>query len=89
MPSIVDFACWVAVVALVSAFLLSLAVKWGWLEWMQVHAPNGVLERLLGCKFCVSFWTGAALSLALAAVTGEWLLLAVPVCSTLLTRELW
>ena len=82
MPSIVDFACWVAVVALVSAFLLSLAVKWGWLEWMQVHAPNEVLERLLGCKFCVSWWMCVAVSSAAWAVTGYAAFAGVPFCAT-------
>ena len=86
---ITEFICWVACVGAAAAFLLSLLAKWGWLEWMQVHAPCEMLSRLLGCKFCLSFWTCAALSLSLAAVTGEWALLAVPVCSTLITRELW
>ena len=89
MCSIVDFACWTAIVSLVSAFLLSLCVKWGWLEWMQVHAPCEMLSRLLGCKFCLSFWTGVAVCAVIAAVTGTWPVLLAPPCATLITRELW
>ena len=35
-----EFICWVAVVALIAAFALSLADKWGIIEYLQVHAPN-------------------------------------------------
>lgn len=84
-----DFICWVAVVAMASAFVLSLAVKWGWLEWLQVHAPNELLNKLFNCKFCCSFWVSVGISLILCVATGEWVLLAVPVCATLITRELW
>ena len=89
MLGIVNFACYVAIVSLSAAFLLSLAVKWGWLEWLQVHAPSDFLHELFSCKFCCSFHVSAIISLTLCVVTGEWLLLAVPVCSTVITRELW
>ncbi len=89
MLGIMEFVCWVAVVALVAAFVLGLAVKWGWLEWLQVHAPNDFFAKLLNCKFCCSFWVGLIISLTLLAVTAHWSLLAVPFCSTIITRELW
>lgn len=86
---IVDFVCWVAVVALTAAFLLGLAVKWKWLEWLQVHAPNEFLGKLFNCKFCCSWWVSVIISLTLSVVTRQWWLLAVPVCSTIIARELW
>lgn len=86
---IVDFLCWVAVVAFAAAFLLGLAVKWHWLEWLQVHAPNDFFGKLFNCKFCCSWWVSVAISLTLCLATGQWVLLAVPVCSTVITRELW
>lgn len=89
MCSVIEFACWAGVIALAAAFLLSLCVKWGWLERAQVAAPNDFFEKLLSCKFCCSFWVCAGLALVAASVTGCWALLAAPVCSTLITRELW
>lgn len=89
MVTVIEFACWTGVVALAAAFFLSLAVKWGWLEWAQIHAPNEFLEKLLNCKFCCSWWTGVIISLTLCVMTGHWYLIAVPICSTLITRELW
>ena len=86
---IFEFFSWVAVVALSAAFLLGLAVKWNWLEWLQVHAPNEFLHKLFSCKFCCSFWMGLAISLTLCVATGEWILLLAPVCTTVITRELW
>lgn len=84
-----EFICYVAVVALASAFFLGLAVKWRILEWLQVHAPNEFFGRMFNCKFCCSFWVGVVISLTLCVVTGQWTLLAVPICSTVITRELW
>ena len=86
---IVNFISWVAAVALAAAFLLSLSVKWGWLEWLQVHAPNAFFEKLFNCKFCCSWWVSVLISLTLCVATGDWWLLFIPVCSTVITRELW
>lgn len=89
MCAIIAFACWVAVVALSAAFALSLAVKWQWMEWLQVHAPNEFFEQMFNCKFCMSWWVSVLISLTLCIVTGNWWLLLVPVCSTIIARELW
>ena len=86
---IIEFACWVAVVSLAAAFLLNLAVKWGILEWLQVHAPNDFFGKLFNCKFCCSFHTAMIISLFLCLGNGQWILLLVPLFSTVITRELW
>lgn len=86
---IIEFACWMAVIALAAAFLLSLSVKWKWLEWLQVHALNAFLHELFSCKFCCSWWMCVIISIILCVATGQWILLAAPVCSTLIARELW
>lgn len=81
--------CWMAVVSYLAAFLLNLAVKWGIMEWLQVHAPNAFFEKMFNCKFCCSFHTAMIISLILCLATGHWYLLAIPFCSTVITRELW
>jgi hypothetical protein len=85
----VEFVCWVAVIALASAFFLSLMVKWGWMEYLQVHAPNAFFEKLLNCKFCCSFWMALFISIILFLATGKELILVAPICTTIITRELW
>ena len=89
MFGIIEFVCWVAVVALAAAFLLGLAAKWHWLEWLQTHAPNDFFNKLFNCKFCCSWWVSVVISLTLCVATGQWWLLAVPICSTVIARELW
>ena len=86
---IVEFVSWVAVIALMAAFLLGLANKWGWIEWLQVHAPNDFLHDLFSCKFCCSWWVSVLISLTLCVASGEWLLLCAPFFTTVITRELW
>ena len=83
------FVLWALIVSFAAAFCLSLAVKWGWMEWLQVHAPNEFFGKLFNCKFCCSWWVSVIISLILSIATGEWVLLLVPVCSTLICRELW
>ena len=85
----IRFLCWVAIVSLVAAFVLALAKKWGWIEWLQVHAPTKFLYRLFSCPFCCSFHAAAVLSVAAALVTGDWRLLLAPLCSTMITVRLW
>lgn len=79
----------IVLVALGSAFVLSLAVKWGVLEWAQVHAPTELVSKMLNCKFCVSFWTALAVSLIMWAVGGYWHIVFAPVFATVIIRELW
>ena len=86
---IIEFACWVAVIALAAAFALGLATKWGIIEWLQIHAPNDFFEKMFNCKFCCSFWVGTIISLTLCVVTGVWWLMFAPICTTMITRNLW
>ena len=86
---VIEFVCWVAVISLMDAFLLGLAVKWKILEWLQVHAPNDFFGKLFNCKFCCSWWVSVLISLTLCVATGQLEFLAVPFCSTVITRELW
>ena len=85
----IEFAFWVTVVSTAAAFVLSLMRKWGVLEWLQVHAPCEFLNKMFSCSFCMSFHVGMILAIAAAVATGNAWLLAVPVCSTTITRALW
>ena len=84
-----NFICWVAVVALIAAFALALADKWGIIEYLQVHAPSDFWNRLFSCSFCCSWWACVVISLSLLIATREWFFVAVPLCSTIITRDLW
>lgn len=86
---ITDFLCWCIVVGLLAAWMLTIADKWGWREWLQVHAPNDFFYKLFMCNFCCSWWLGVVISLTLLAVTGQWALLAVPTISTTITRRFY
>lgn len=79
----------VALVALAVAFLLALCRKWGWLEWMQVHAPSDLLNRMLACQFCLSFWASVVIAGVLAAVLRDLWLLLIPIFSTPIACRLW
>jgi len=87
--SVVEFLCWVAVIALLASFALALAQKWGWLEKAQVRVQNDFLYKLLSCHFCTSWWVCVIVALACLAVTGHWTLLLAPPCSTLIAVRLW
>lgn len=79
----------IVLVALASAFVLSLAVKWGVLEWLQIHAPNEFFSKMLTCKFCTSFWVAVIVSLIGWAIGGMWYMIFAPIFATVIIRELW
>lgn len=89
MMTIVVFGWSVLIVACIAAFLLSLAVKWGWLEWLQIHAPNAFFDKLFHCHFCCSWWASLGVSVILAIILQCWWILAVPLCSTVIAVRLW
>lgn len=76
----IEFACTVFLVSLAVRFLRTLAIKWGWLEWLQVNIENHLLHQLFNCSFCQSFWLGLAICVFLA-IFGHWYYILVPICS--------
>ena len=81
MISVIEFVCFVALVAMAVKFAITLAEKWGILEWLQLHAPNEFLHKLFSCNFCQSFWLGLCLSLLLAIFV-DWRLIFIPIFSS-------
>ena len=81
MISVIEFVCFVALVAMAVKFAITLAEKWGILEWLQLHAPNEFLHKLFSCNFCQSFWLGLCLSFLLAIFV-DWRLIFVPIFSS-------
>lgn len=76
----IEFACTVFLVSLAVRFLRTLAIKWGWLEWLQVNVENNLLHQLFNCSFCQSFWLGLAICVFLA-IFGHWYYIFVPLFS--------
>ena len=72
------------IVALLAAFALILAKKWGLVEYIQVHG-NDFFNKLANCNFCLSFWTGCIIATLFVFITGDWSFVLVPVCSTPIT----
>lgn len=85
--TLLDFIAVTVLVALLAAFLLELAYKWGVIEWVQVHG-NAFFSKMFNCNFCLSWWTGVALSVLLALVLWDAHCLLIPFVSTLMTRKL-
>lgn len=77
-----DFFCFVVLVALAVKFLRTLAIKWGILEWLQVHSPSKFFDTLFSCEFCQSFHLGMAICIVCAIITHNWYLLLVPIFSS-------
>ena len=76
----IDFVCWVLLVALFVMFLRTLAEKWGILEFLQVNDPNEFLQKLFTCSFCQSFNLALFICIFLAIFI-HWYLIFVPIFS--------
>ena len=79
----IDFVCWVLLVALAVMFLRTLAMKWGILEWLQVNAPNVFFHKLFSCDFCQSFHLALFICIFLAIFVHWWLIF-VPIFSSVI-----
>ena len=77
----------VLLVSLAAAFMVLLLKKWGVVEWMQVHGDR-FTSKLFSCDFCMSFWASVIVVLVVVCFIDEAWMLAVPVCSTPITRLL-
>lgn len=77
---IFKFIVFVALVAMAVKFMLTIAQKWGIMDWMQAHAPCKLIYQLLTCDFCKSFWLGLCLSIPLA-ICVDWRLIFIPIFS--------
>ena len=74
-------------VASFSAFLLNLAIKWGFVEWMQVHG-NDFFAKMFNCYFCLSWWVNVIVCVFLAVALRDWRFLLMPFISTIITKNL-
>lgn len=81
------FLVCVVLISLLAAFVLTLARKWGVIEWVQVHG-NDLFCRLASCDFCLSWWVCVALAVVIAIFVSEPVLLLAPFCATIITRNL-
>ena len=81
----IDLFIWVLLIALASAFLLTLADKWKLIEWLQLHG-NETINKMANCRFCLSWWSNVIISFSMALVTKDCTFLFIPFCSTIITR---
>lgn len=71
------------------AFTISLLKKWGVTEWVQVHTKSAVINQLMGCNLCMSFWLSFLGSIIFIIFTGEWTnLFLAPICTPFIKRLL-
>ena len=81
MVSLINYICYIALVAMAVKFCLTIAEKWEIIEWLQLHAPNEFFHKLFSCNFCQSFWLGLCLSFLLAIFV-DWRLIFIPIFSS-------
>lgn len=72
-----------------SAWLLTLAYKWGIVEYIQSSEKlPKLINKLASCDFCMSWWVSVAICLVAAVAAGEWLLVVSVFVSTMISRHL-
>ena len=86
--SLMTIIGYTVIVASMAAWLLTLLKKWRVLEWIEVHTTKKFIYLLVGCDFCLSWWTAWVLTAALFLITGDYQTLIVPFVSTCITRRL-
>ena len=83
----IAFVFQIVLVSLLASFVLSLAIKWGIVEYVQIHG-NAFFSKMFSCYFCLSFWSGVIVSIVFAIFTGDLLFLFCPIFSTNVTKKM-
>ena len=81
------FSLHVLLASLLTAFILTLAKKWGLVERLQVRGGR-MVSHMAHCDFCMSWWLGVLVSVLLALLAQQWRMLLLPFFSTMLARRL-
>lgn len=66
----IEFVAYSVCVALAACWLVLVAGKTGFREWVEVHAP-GLVSEMAGCDFCLCWWTCLAVSAGIALWEGD------------------
>lgn len=82
-----NYMCHLLLIATLSAFLIILGKKWGFVEYVQVHGDD-FFSKMFNCDFCLSFWAGAFLSVVWYLATGDERMIFAPFFTTTITRRL-
>lgn len=77
----------IILIALASAFVLTLAYKWGVIEWMQVHGDK-IISQMANCDFCLSFWSNVIVCMVVMFFVDDVTIGLAPLFSTMITRKL-
>lgn len=85
--SAVYYLVLVVLIALAVTFIIQFAEKRGYRD-RAIDNTEGLLQEMLKCDFCLSFWTSLILSLLVISVLGNWWILFAPVFTTPITRFL-
>lgn len=82
-----DFFIYTLLIGGGAAWMITLAGKWGVIEWLAAHS-NAFFNKMFNCGFCLSWWTCVIIAVAVTAFTGEGHMLFAPFFATMLTRRL-
>lgn len=81
----IDFLVSVILIGLACSFVLTLADKWRFVEWLQMHGTE-LISKAANCRFCLSWWTNLLVCCVIAVATKDCSFLGVPFFSTIITR---
>lgn len=81
----IEFLVSVVLIGLACSFVLTLAGKWGIVEWLQMHGTE-LISKAANCRFCLSWWTNLIVCCVIAVATKDCSYLGVPFFSTIITR---
>ena len=75
-------------IALIASFGILLITKLGIRGIIAERSKIKLISQLFECDFCLSFWTNFALSLLLALILHDCVMIVLPVLAAPITRKL-
>lgn len=84
----IEFSVVVALVALGASWVICLGYKWGIIEYWQTMTRFEIINKMLNCHFCLSWWVCVVLSLAAVVLLDDLVYIIVPIFSTNITKNI-
>jgi len=76
----------VVLIALLVTFTIIVAEKFGIISYLQSNLKSNLLNKLVNCYFCLSFWVAMVYCVVLSVALNDWTFLLVPIFSSPISR---
>jgi len=77
---------YVMLIAQLTTFTIIVAEKFGIISYLQTNLKSNILNKMVNCYFCLSFWVAMVYCIVLSIAMNDYTILSVPIFSSPISR---